>query len=207
MAKTQPPIDNSEACELVGRYLQTWASMEITLNDCIASALDLDFSQQCIVCSNISLRDKVFIARTALSIAVVLNEDKARFDKTLDKISTLARSGRNLLAHTFFAPSEDGDSVSFFQVRAKGSLEYPSIKWKRTDFYSKLASIESLNKSLMELNGVLKNGSRLKSLATALISSAPNLMFGEPGLHGLLDPHPQDSQHLDTYLPSDGEES
>lgn len=124
--------DHYRAYQLVGRFFNNWALLELRMNEAISKILNLEDRASFIILANVQVRDKIHILRTAFSI---LPEDEPNFvlaNKTMNRIARMARR-RNLLAHTMFYPMTDG-TVEISRVEAKGQLAFPSTHWSEKDF-------------------------------------------------------------------------
>lgn len=72
---------------LVGAFLCQWSLMEREINQAIGKVLGLEFAQTAIVAANISLRDKIHILRTALTITTMADkDDRERFNQSLGRV-------------------------------------------------------------------------------------------------------------------------
>jgi hypothetical protein len=157
-------------CTFVGEFLQHWAFMEAELRDTLQKALGLNNIQGYTLASNIQLRDKISILRTAAYLSVGGDDDERRQnDKTLSAIADYATANRNMMAHDMFGPAEDGKNVVFFVVKAKGKLVFPNTVWTETDFENAHKEIDGFTAFLKELR---KKIDRTK-VAQALTASPP----------------------------------
>jgi hypothetical protein len=186
---------------LVGMFLQAWAFMEQELRRAIEKGLGLNGLQAAMVCSNMQLRDKINLLKTLVHISLpVFPAEKEKFITALNKVATMS-SKRNMLAHDVFGPSDDGKSVAFFVIKAKGKLEFPDTIWSPADFMKECAEIRALTTEFEEMTRLLKavdSYMKLADQANAPPTSTPNPLFGGTGLLGLLSPLPEELQSSDT---------
>lgn len=119
-------------CALVGYFLQSWATMESSMNRAMGKALKLDGPQSAIVAKNVQFTAKMHVLQTALTL-VMSNEEREKHKAMLGKISA-ATGIRNMMAHDCFFPSKKSDGVVFFTVKARGELDFPDIDWPISEF-------------------------------------------------------------------------
>ena len=195
MRNTDEPIDQKESCTLVGGFLQAWAAMEAQLNSVIGTILEIGSPQAYIICKNIQFRDKIHIARTAVSISPLSEDQKTAYDKELKQLAEFTID-RNMVAHDLFMPSEDQMGVEFLVTRAKGKLEFPEVVWSRKDFGDRVEKAMAFRQMLKGLDSDAKERIKLLPLARALASPMPWLL----GQGHLVDPVPPhgDTPHSDT---------
>ena len=193
----EPKINSEEAFSLVGQFLHIWALTEASLNNVVGAAINLTNFQQAIVCSNIQLRDKVHIARTAITLLLPSQSQEAS-NKLLKNVADFATSNRNMVAHNLFGANDDGTAVEFLLVKAKGELRFPDVNWTRADFHEKYQTMRSLANDLRELAATLQK-SPANKLAHFL--AAPSTTPDQPGLLGLLSLPPQDDLDSDSANP------
>ena len=126
---------------LVGKFLQNWALMEAKLNNVLVKALGLGDLNGVVVARNIQLRDKTKIVKTAIDMSYFSNkEEKQKYVKLIDRIADFSAK-RNIVAHEFFSPSKDGETVDFIVIKANGKLMFPDEKWSIEDFESHFSTI------------------------------------------------------------------
>ena len=173
---------------LVGRFLQCWAIMEITIANCIASALGLTAIAKFVLETNISLTNKTFVLGALCSISFLSDADKASATKLLGEIRNY-RWARNLVAHEVFSPSNTTDGVKFSAVRARGKLEFPEADWSIARCQELYAEIERFTEALDDLDAKLKKARRIPpNSLSALLSAIPTLPTEEPFRSTALDP-------------------
>ncbi len=161
-----------EAHRLVGQFMAAWAFLETALNDFIRAALRLDFIQAAIITSNIQVRDKIFICRTAADIASESADWKERAHKTFIAISDLS-ADRNVVAHTMFGPNDFG-GVSFLRVKAKGKLSWPTEEWSSALFALKVDDMMRLHREVSLMAGTFKRHEiNLEELAKEIAENTP----------------------------------
>lgn len=156
---------------LVGRFLQYWALMEHEINKAIAQVLDLTSLQRAITCSNMNLRDKIHVLKTSVSLSPIA--EKQQFTKLLTDIAEYS-SIRNMMAHDMFMASEDGESVVFYVIKAKGKLTFPDVTWTITDFDQSCMTMRSYTDALQRLSSMLRDASISSILGKGLLASSPN---------------------------------
>ena len=195
MTNTDKPINQIESCTLVGSFLQAWALMESQLNEVIGTILELGNLQTVIVCKNIQFRDKIYIARTAVSISPLSEDKKTLYEKELNKLADFVLD-RNTAAHDLFMPSEDEMGVEFLVTRAKGKLQFPKVVWSRKDFRTRVEKAEAFREMLKNLETDAKE--RIKLLSLAQATAAPtHWLLGRGHLVDPIPPH-EDTPHSDT---------
>lgn len=202
MADKEKPIDENECYILVGQFLQAWAIMEHHLNKAIAAALELDYLQSQIVCSNVNFYSKVHILKTAIDSSNIQSADeKKHFKKVLDALKSFSVE-RNMIAHDPFAPNKEETGVYFLVTKAKGSLQFPEPTWGRKDFKERYDKIDAFIIILENIEKELIKQTNLKALAQALFAPTPDL--GVPGLLSPHSPHFPDNHNSDSP-PSNGQ--
>lgn len=177
---------------LVGEFLQWWSFMEAEIRAAIATALGLSRLQAVFVCANISLRDKINILKTAVSVSYIPVADAASYKKLLDNIATHA-AVRNMIAHDMFFPADDGKSVSFFVVKAKGKLEIPDVVWDRAKFRQEYETLRNWTQELTKLRQTLADAKVAEALTLrpmAALSEMSNADQPMPSLFALAYGHP-----------------
>lgn len=153
---------------LVGKFMQTWASMENAMNKVIASGLALDTIQEMAVCSNLQFRDKTKIIKTAIYHSRMTDEEKTEWNSRIEKIIKRSTGWRNVLAHNYFSPMDKGKAVEFFYPRAKGKVELSRIKWTEKDFLDRTIEIGQHGIALEDLAKTVKGAAKLSPLAVVL---------------------------------------
>ncbi|WP_417515100.1 hypothetical protein [Minwuia sp.] len=191
-----------EACRQVGTYFYHWAGMELQLNSLIGKALKLEQMAEAIICANLKFADKIYIAKTTVSVAPFLdNDQRTHFQKRLNKIKDQA-VWRNMLAHNAFGPLDQEDLiVEFLVTKAKGDLKFPETRWDTSEFHTKYREIVDATDLLIEMGEKVAIIPR-NSLAGALLRFAPNPDTHPLGLAGLLSPS-QEDHTSETNLPTD----
>jgi hypothetical protein len=171
--------NNDRACMWVGRYFYFFATLERSLHRTIRYLFDLKLSQTEMLLANITVRDKVFIVKTAVEFYSRTRVDGwvAGALKTLDTISNEIGS-RNLLAHTSFKGIDAG--VEFFKVKAKGKFDIPDIVWTEKDFDNKYDLLIELAGSVEQIIADMKNHKAQIRIAEEL--AKPTVDFSSLGL-------------------------
>ncbi len=164
---------------LVGKFLFEWAYMETRLREALQKALNLEQMQAVIVASNIQLRDKIHILRSAVFVSTnLLENDRNHFDQVLKDIANYSPK-RNMVAHDAFVQDNSGDGVSFLVIKAKGKLNIPDMDWSIADFEEAYTTISGFAKELIKMSSALDAG----ALAAALMKKSAGSPIG--GLFGL----------------------
>lgn len=178
-------LDSQTRCVArVGNFLQHWALMESGLHDTLGKALGLTDLQTVIVCKNVQLRDKIHILRTALSIIALGTSKRETFDKTLREIDEYSHK-RNMFAHDLFMPSEDGESVEFVVVKARGSLKFPKTIWGSQEFSEAFSTIQGYIEQLKVIRQAIADNALAIAIAAAQQRHEPM-----PWLYGLTSVNP-----------------
>ena len=111
----------TRAYALVGQFLQARSAMELSLQDAIGAALQIELVKLQIICSNLGFRDKINILRTLVDVSS-FSEDKAQAYSKLGKLSEYAGK-RNMIAHAPFHADSTKAGVEFLTVKARGKFE------------------------------------------------------------------------------------
>lgn len=99
-------LDSETRCfALVGHFLQTWATMELCINDAIGHALRLRPLMQFCLCANMQLRDKLNVLNTLVDISSLTDTERKHFSSTLNSLIHYS-TNRNMVAHDPFSPDE-----------------------------------------------------------------------------------------------------
>jgi hypothetical protein len=129
-AENMTPFQKTYVC--VGQFMRNFADMEFQLNIAIRSVLKLGMLENSIVCSHISIRQKIYILKSAINLRSTMKADWLKQTaKDLELIVSISEK-RNILAHCAFVPK--GDGVDFFYVKARGKLDLPDQIWSFNDF-------------------------------------------------------------------------
>jgi hypothetical protein len=115
-------------CALVGQFLQAWSAMELSLENAIGAALNIESIKLWILSANLRFRDKTNILRTLVDVSSFPQEEKDRTKLKIRKLADRA-GGRNMIAHNPFAPDDTGKGVKFLTVKARGDYDAPSVVW------------------------------------------------------------------------------
>lgn len=187
---TAPKHSEDDAFKLVGEYLYNWAYMEGRLNGVIRKLLGMDLLHGAIACANISLKNKIHIAKTAVSLEFSGEPQKIEhYHSILNKMDNAASQDRNMIAHEMFSLdySKEEIAVKWYKVSAKGSLKLPDHVWLESDFQDRFTQIRTWTNQLGELEGQVS----IMNIAKALMK--PPLPKHNTGLLGLLGlPPPQE---------------
>jgi len=139
-----------KAYSAVGEFIYFFAGMEFELNKLFRTLLNLRLLEGSIITSNIDIRTKVYIVKSAVNMIPMKEGDflkAARSD--LESVIKVSEK-RNILAHNGFNPTEDG--VDFFYFKAKGKVVLADEKWTYDDFDQHIAEMIRLSRALSELN-------------------------------------------------------
>lgn len=150
---TMPP--DFVATAFVGGFLQRWAYMESDMRDCIEKGLKLGKLEAVMLCSNMSLRDKINLLKTLVSFRLRFDEkERDDFIGVLDGIAGITWM-RNMMAHDIFGATEDRQGVQFFVVKAKGNLQFPDTIWPHAKFFEEGERITGFRDGIRKLTFVL----------------------------------------------------
>lgn len=184
--KALPP--DTRAVALVGSYMQSFASMELALNDAIESALGLTGLQGIMVCKNMQFRDKVHLLKSAVDL--LISDEGDAEQRTIDAVAK-ASTDRNTVAHELFLPDKKGNGVNFLVVKAKGKIKFPKIRWSIADFEDKInnlhrlgSEISAIGAKLLKLNHMFADA---KIVPMNKLSELGLLSSQSPHTPGLLD--------------------
>ncbi|MET1415920.1 hypothetical protein ABVF61_26855 [Roseibium sp. HPY-6] len=163
-------LDSDTRCfTLVGQFLWHWAYLEASINDAIATALELGHPQRYIVTKNIQFRDKIKTLKASVAVASSLSDEERRMHKrTLNKISDYAAK-RNIIAHDMFGPDDDTDSVMFLRTVASDRFELPVDLWSTDDFVAAFTDLDNFRDQVTALEESLKTANNFKRIAQALV--------------------------------------
>lgn len=157
MAKTtkgpepQFPDAFDECFRKIGQYMFHWACVESALNRLITTAMKLGSTEGVIVCANMQVRDKLYIAETAIALQAKSDAWRAAAKSTIRSAKTHSED-RNRVAHNFFAPEESKPgSIRFFIRKAKGKLEFPDTVWTPKMFAEKLLSLATVAEAIEQI--------------------------------------------------------
>lgn len=167
MANRSNSVDDTEACTLVGMFLQRWALLEAEIHRCISTAMNLSDIVGAAICANMALRDKLFILSTGIHLTYMNDDKKAEYDRCIEKIRKSAQKWRNICAHAPFAGDQKG--VRFLQIIARGPIEIPDIIWTRNDFKERMGKVDTLAGAIHELNAEISKMQSITDLARALL--------------------------------------
>ena len=170
---------------LVGRFLQAWALMESQMSHAIAKALGLTDLQEVVLQKNTQFRDKTNILKTLVAMSYFGETEAARLIKLIGQIYDYS-TNRNMMAHDLFMPSEKTDGVEFLVVKARGTLQFPTVDWTVDDFHDAYALLLSYRLEMESLRNRLHAFTSLAAALSAPVS--PSLGLGGLGFPGLLSP-------------------
>lgn len=165
------------AFEAVGKYMGSFALMESSLNKVIGAALSLDSMQTAIITANMNLKSKIKVARTCFHIYFGKNPLMSKFDEYLLSADAAAQNDRNTLAHNFFFPSDDGEGITFYAVKATKELKLPRITWTSEELESKCADLHILSKRFEQLAEFFTSQAKLTRLSELPKNALTELIF------------------------------
>jgi hypothetical protein len=196
------PLPWNECYALVGRFMNTWAFLENTMNAGIAKILGMERIEGVIATVNMQVRSKVHIIKTLIDLRGSPKEWVAASNKTMNEISAMADL-RNTVAHTAFGPHDSGEGVEFIVMKAKGKLVFPDTIWSREQFETHYSDMERLTEELKGLTAKLQATRIIAKVAGALSSGQPQppalqnallpLLQGFPGSPGPTPPSEEQS--------------
>jgi hypothetical protein len=134
------------ACELVGKFIFYWSTLEVELNRSIGKLLKLDMLAEAITTANLQARDKISIVQTCLDRAAQDPVLRASCKTLMTKITNLSKD-RNRVAHNMFAPHQNG-GVSFYITQAKGTLRLPEVVWSDAQCEAKFNALHEAQEEL-----------------------------------------------------------
>jgi hypothetical protein len=173
-----------------------WTHLEYEITRGIQRVFGLIYIEGAIITGNIQVRDKISILRTAVEFYSrdrMSNEWRAEAVRLFTKIADIVPD-RNLVAHTYFEPTDDGD-IRFVRVRAKTAINEVQEIWTEEIVNAKCAEMNVCMYDLAQLMGEL-----LHREGRYLEPRSPN---------GLLDPltplypppsQPQENQNSEAHL-------
>lgn len=148
---------DSKAIALVGNYMRYFALMEGVLNMALTDALaHNDELTSLVVVRNIQLSTKLSVLRALFRLAHMDADEEKKHLKTLDRIETIAREERNMVAHNSFGITDSGKEVTFSVVKARGKLSFPNVVWTFADFGKRFRELLLVTKELDALNTALQ---------------------------------------------------
>lgn len=148
-----------QSLALVGEFLHKWSYMEQTIHLAISAATKLDPLMNTIICSNLTIREKLNILRTLVDTSnIEPGERKAAFKSMLRDIGEYTPS-RNMIAHDFFMLGANAPSIAFMPIKAKGKFDTPYVIWHEADFKREYEKIDAFTNELMQLTVALEHAS------------------------------------------------
>lgn len=155
----QPTFPNEfdECFRKIGNYMFVWACVESGLNRLVTTAMKLGSTDGVIVCANIQVRDKLYIAETAIDLQSTRDDAWRKAAKSTIKKARKHSEDRNRVAHNFFAPEEGNpENIRFFIRKAKGKLEFPEIVWTPQILEEKLSGLRAIATDLERIAKEIK---------------------------------------------------
>jgi hypothetical protein len=151
------PDEFDECFRKIGNYMFVWACVESGLNRLVTTAMRLGSTDGVIVCANIQVRDKLYIAETAIDLQSTRDDAWRKAAKSTIKKARKHSEDRNRVAHNFFAPEEGNpESIRFFIRKAKGKLEFPDIVWTPKILEEKLSGMRTIATDLERIAQEIK---------------------------------------------------
>jgi len=171
---------HTRSLALVGGYLQSWALMELELDDGIAKALGLTGLQRYVIRSNMPFHNKISVMKTLVHLSWLSDTQKTHYDDALNSMLGYS-SDRNIIAHDAFSSSNKNDGVQFLVYRAKGKMQFPEFNWSVNKFVQQILNLDQCAKEMADLHekiDKITTSSLAAILAAAPSPIAPNLGFG-----------------------------
>jgi len=191
------PTQDAWHYEEVGRYLQSWAITEGSVDEIIKSALALNGLQGTIVTAEMFIANKIKMAIAAIHFSTILPSEQTKYIKVLNKFLGIL-DDRNLVAHCFFCMNDNFSAVEFYRYQIKaGPLKISKVEWTKAEFSAKRDQLRRIRDGLSDLPPLL-NRVRLSALA----GLSPLWLYGvaEPtegnarrAIEGLASPQPPES--------------
>jgi hypothetical protein len=187
---------------LVGTFLQKWAHMEQHMHLAIAAATKLSPLMNTIICSNLTLREKLNILRTTVDTSDIEPEErKALFKSTLRDIGEFSMV-RNTLAHDLFYTGKNNVGIAFMPIKAKGNFDSSIVQWTVTDFRNHFAKIDAFAIQMQQLIVALEHASfNAEKLYLPMQIVGSSARGGHPSLQ------PQEPTGSDPATPKKGDET
>jgi len=193
------PLNPHTRCfALVGEFLYRWSVMESKIKEAITKSLGLNIVQGAIVTSNISLRDKIYILKTAVDLSEIKpKEEREKFKSVLQKVANYSPT-RNMVAHDRFEPVKDKLGVRFGVIKAKGKLNIPHTEWSEDKFQEEFEKIEGFSREIDNLKSKLDRAALINALQSPKLSAAPKAGLFGPILGSFRAPPTPDNPDSDT---------
>lgn len=183
----------------VGEFMFYFSALEFQLNLALRSLLNLGLLEAHLITSNVDVRTKVYIVKTAVDMRPIKHAEWLTDAKSdLEAIIKIAEK-RNILAHNNFTPREDG--VEFFYVKAKGKLALPDELWTFEKFDDLQRQMTTLSEAVTEIaKRVTKHVATplLNAIAETVGNENPNL---RPSLMEVLFARAKDDGDADEPTP------
>lgn len=147
-----PGVRYNRACRLVGHFMNQWAQLEHEINTAIHHAFKLIYAEGAIITGNLQIRDKISILRTAVefySRERMSDEWRVEANWVFNRLSDFSPV-RNMVAHTHFEATEDGD-VRFTRVYAKTRFSEGEEIWTREITNEKCAIAQEFQYSIFQI--------------------------------------------------------
>jgi hypothetical protein len=142
---------------LVGTFLQKWSNMEQHLHIGIYCATKLDPLMNTIICSNLTMREKLNVLRTIVDTSDITPENrKAGFKSMLRDIGEFSPT-RNMIAHEYFIPGSNNAGIAFMPIKAKGKFDSSVVAWTAAEFQQHFAKIDAFIIELQQLAVALEH--------------------------------------------------
>lgn len=164
--------ENDEACRLVGRFLQSFATMEQAIDAVVGAVLDLKGGTVYVLAANIPFQKKVEIL-FAGERTVGAKPDKGRqllLDRTRKAILAL-NDKRVIFAHCQFGPAQ-GSGVIFQRVVPKQILKVDPVAFTPDEVHQLCQK-------------ALATAADIKRIADEMKKYMPSLDFSDPRNSGL----------------------
>lgn len=193
------PDSYRRANELVGQYMNTWAIVEIGLGNVISAAFHLDGLYGSVFAANTTVRDKIAIARTGITLCFLPRDWKAMADHVLLRVAD-ASTDRNMIAHTLFDAADDGTGVVFLRRIAKSEFRFEDTLWSEAKFDETFAWLLTLRRHLNDIELDLRD-IPMELIRSVLDGENPTMPICPPVRLSVELPQPQNAPNSDQPKP------
>ena len=155
-------ITHKIAFELVGRMIGEWSIVECYVNNVVEEALNLTYPKSVIICTALSIRQKIEMLKKLINSSLMDNDEKTSFIEQVAELNKLSGK-RNTMAHCIFLPNEDKTGVKFFDTK-KREVSTVLSEYQFNHLFERL---EKITKELENLEGRLKQTNAYQALTEA----------------------------------------
>jgi len=150
-----PTVEEQNAIYIqVGRFFQTWATLESVMNTVIAGALKAKFEHWLIVTANLGVAEKIKIIRSFITASSLSDADRESFDDAMIAIDKLSQT-RNIIAHCMFFPDPGNRGTIFYNVKADKKLKQVEKRISKEEFEKMESDMLSYSVKLNDLRDQL----------------------------------------------------